>query len=148
MPTINRIRIINFSYNNDTRHIMDECFNFHGGTMPLNLANGGAKASWCNSFCSRLFPESNSGRNIAGFFRTKTTDLYPAEWKLDGGGGYLLTGLAMVPVESTPDEEISRKYVTYLTCKYHDPMPLIFFTSRWRRKEEICCISFLKEARS
>jgi len=31
MPGINRIRIVNFSYNNDSRHILDETFNFHGG---------------------------------------------------------------------------------------------------------------------
>jgi energy-coupling factor transporter ATP-binding protein EcfA2 len=45
MPRINRIRIINFSYNNDSRHILDETFNFHGGENALlNLANGGGKS--------------------------------------------------------------------------------------------------------
>lgn len=40
MPRINRIRIINFSYNNDSRHIQDETFNFHGGENALlSLAN-------------------------------------------------------------------------------------------------------------
>ena len=33
MPQINRIRIINFSYNNDKRHIIDESFNFYS-TVP------------------------------------------------------------------------------------------------------------------
>ena len=45
MPRINRIRIINFSYNNDSRHIQDETFNFHGGENALlSLANGGGKS--------------------------------------------------------------------------------------------------------
>ena len=42
MPKINRIRIMNFSYNNDTREIPDEIFRFYDGENALlNLANGG-----------------------------------------------------------------------------------------------------------
>ncbi|MDR3587589.1 MAG: hypothetical protein P4L59_20095 [Desulfosporosinus sp.] len=48
MPRISRIRIINFSYNNDSRHIQDETFNFHGGENALlSLANGGGRGKKC-----------------------------------------------------------------------------------------------------
>jgi len=59
MPRINRIRIINFSYNNDSRHIQDETFNFHGGENALlSLANGGGKVSWFSYSFSLSFRKS------------------------------------------------------------------------------------------
>jgi hypothetical protein len=152
MPTINRIRIINFSYNNDTRHIMDECFNFHGGDNALlNLANGGGKSVLVQLFLQPVVPGIKiQGRNIAGFFRKqKQPTFILLEWKLDGGGGYLLTGLAMVPVESTPDEEISRKirYFTF-TCKYHgsNAFDILHIPLAEKRGNMLHLLSF-KEAR-
>ena len=53
MPKINRIRIVNFSYNNNNRHIMDESFNFYGGeNVLLSLANGGVSPYWFRLCCS------------------------------------------------------------------------------------------------
>ncbi len=98
MPRINRIRIVNFSYNNDSRHILDETFNFHGGENALlNLANGGGKSVLVQLFLQPVAPGAKiQGRNIAGFFRKKKLPAYiMIEWKLDGAGGYLLTGVGM-----------------------------------------------------
>ncbi|PHJ37648.1 hypothetical protein P378_15465 [Desulforamulus profundi] len=74
MPRINRIRIVNFSYNNDSRHILDETFNFHGGENALlNLANGGGKSVLVQLFLQPVVPGVRiQGRNIAGFFRKKS----------------------------------------------------------------------------
>ena len=43
MPQINRLRIINFSYNNNFRNIIDETFDFYQGENALlNLKNAAA----------------------------------------------------------------------------------------------------------
>ncbi|MCL4442289.1 MAG: hypothetical protein M1609_17360 [Firmicutes bacterium] len=122
MPRINRIRIVNFSYNNDSRHILDETFNFHGGENALlNLANGGGKSVLVQLFLQPVVPGVRiQGRNIAGFFRKKKLPAYVMiEWKLDGAGGYLLTGIGIVSAEAPGVEEEKNRirYFTF-TSKY------------------------------
>jgi chromosome segregation ATPase len=122
MPRINRIRIVNFSYNHDSRHILDETFNFHGGDNALlNLANGGGKSVLVQLFLQPVAPGVRiQGRNIASFFHKKKLPAYVMiEWKLDGAGGYLLTGIGIVSAEAPgAEEEKSRvKYFTF-TSKY------------------------------
>lgn len=122
MPRINRIRIINFSYNNDSRHILDETFNFHGGKNALlNLANGGGKSVLVQLFLQPVVPGVRiQGRNIAGFFRKKKLPAYVMiEWKLDGAGGYLLTGIGIVSAEAPGvEEEKNRIRCFTFTSKY------------------------------
>jgi hypothetical protein len=122
MPRINRVRIVNFSYNNDSRRILDETFNFHGGENALlNLANGGGKSVLVQLFLQPVVPEVKiQGRNIAGFFRKKKLPAYMMiEWKLDGAGGYLLTGIGIVSAEApgVEDEKNRIRYFTF-TSKY------------------------------
>ena len=122
MPRINRIRIINFSYNNDSRHIQDETFNFHGGENALlSLANGGGKSVLVQLFFQPIVPEIKiQGRRINAFFRKKRLPAYVLiEWKLDAAGGYLLTGIGMVSAEvsGVEDEKNRVKYFTF-TSKY------------------------------
>jgi len=122
MPRINRIRIINFSYNNDSRHIQDETFNFHGGENALlSLANGGGKSVLVQLLFQPIVPEIKiQGRRINAFFRKKRLPAYVLiEWKLDGAGGYLLTGVGMVSAEvsGVEDEKNRVKYFTF-TSKY------------------------------
>jgi len=117
MPRINRIRIVNFSYNNDSRHIVDEPFNFYGGeNVLLNLANGGGKSVLVQLFLQPVVPGARiQGRNIAGFFRKKKLPGYiMIEWKLDGAGGYLLTGIGIVSAEA-PGMEEEKNRVRYFT---------------------------------
>ena len=122
MPRINRVRIVNFSYNNDSRHILDETFDFHGGENALlNLANGGGKSVLVQLMLQPVVPGVRiQGRNIAGFFRKKKVPTYiMIEWKLDGAGGYLLTGISIASAEAPGvEEEKNRvKYFTF-TSKY------------------------------
>lgn len=122
MPRINRIRIINFSYNNDQRHILDETFNFHGGENALlSLANGGGKSVLVQLVLQPVVPETKiQGRRINAFFRKKRLPAYVLiEWKLDGAGGYLLTGigLAAAEVSGIEDEKNRVKYFTF-TSRY------------------------------
>ena len=127
MPNINRIRIVNFSYNHDSRHIVDETFHFHGGEDALlNLSNGGGKSVLVQLFLQVIVPEVKiQGRNIASFFRKKSQPAYiMIEWKLDGGGGYLLTGIGITSAEAVEGEGAKPRvrYFTF-TSKYNAANP-------------------------
>lgn len=126
MPQINRIRIINFSYNNDKRHIIDESFNFYRGENALlSLKNGGGKSVLIQLIMQPLIPMVKiQGRSIKDFFKRKKTPTYVlVEWKLDDMGGYLLTGICIsnreVQVRENQDTENSIKYFTF-TTQYSD----------------------------
>ena len=123
MPRINRIRIVNFSYNHESRHIVDETFNFHGGEDALlSLSNGGGKSVLVQLFLQVIVPGAKiQGRNISSFFRKQKLPAYiMIEWKLDGaGGGYLLTGIAITAAEDA-EQEGARPRIRYFnfTSKY------------------------------
>lgn len=127
MPRINRVRIVNFSYNNDSRRIVDETFNFHGGENALlNLANGGGKSVLVQLFLQPVVPGVRiQGRNIADFFRKKKLPAYVMlEWKLDGAGGYLVTGIGLVSAEAAgAEEEKGRIRHFTFTSKYTGSNP-------------------------
>jgi hypothetical protein len=123
MPCINRIRIINFSYNNDVRHILDETFDFHGGENALlNLSNGGGKSVLVQLMLQPVVPRAKiQGRNIADFFKRQKRPAYVLiEWKLDGAGGYLLTGIALASEEtrSADEDEQGRVRLFTFLCTY------------------------------
>jgi len=125
MPQINRIRIINFSYNNDKRHIIDEKFNFYQGENALlSLANGGGKSVLVQLLLQPIIPCVRlQGRSISDFFRKRK---YPAyvliEWKLDDMGGYLLTGICLAGYETQAadgiEERTGIRYFTF-TVRYN-----------------------------
>ncbi len=122
MPKINRIRIVNFSYNHESRHILDECFDFHGGDDALlHLSNGGGKSVLVQLFLQPIVPGAKiQGRNISSFFRKQKLPAYiMIEWKLDGaGGGYLLTGIGFTAADAAEQEGKTRiRYFTF-TSKY------------------------------
>lgn len=151
MPKINRIRIVNFSYNHDSRHILDECFDFHGGDNALlNLANGGGKSVLVQMFLQPIVPEARiQGRNLASFFRRQKLPAYiMIEWKLDGAGGYLLTGICITAADAAEPEGRTRiRYFTftskYMAANAFDIMriPLI------ERRGDIIEVKPLREAR-
>lgn len=120
MPQINRVRIINFSYNGDKRQILDESFNFHGGENALlNLKNGGGKSVLVQVLMQPILPNTTlQTRKMKDFFIKKKLPSYILiEWKLDDQGGYLLTGIAMTNKESsgveTEEMDNSLKYFTF-----------------------------------
>lgn len=120
MPKINRIRIINFSYNNDKRQILDERFNFYQGENALlSLKNGGGKSVLVQLMMQPVFPLAKiQNRSMKDFFRKKKTPAFVLiEWKLDDSGGYLLTGICMANKDAqgreVQDAESSLKYFTF-----------------------------------
>lgn len=120
MPQINRCRIINFSYNNNFRNILDETFDFYQGESALlNLKNGGGKSVLVQVMLQPIIPKVRlMGRKIDDFFKGKKTPAYILiEWKLEDKGGYLLTGIALTNRESQSreqdEESNSIKYFTF-----------------------------------
>jgi len=124
VPKINRVRIVNFSYNNNNRHIIDECFDFYGGENALlSLANGGGKSVLVQAMLQPILPKVPLlGRKFRDFFSGKKTPSYiMIEWKLDDEAGYLLTGIAVAASTShsadEEDENTDIRYFTFL-CSY------------------------------
>jgi chromosome segregation ATPase len=122
MPKINRVRIVNFSYNNNNRHVIDECFDFYGGENALlSLANGGGKSVLVQAMLQPILPKvSLLGRKFRDFFISKKTPTYiMIEWKLDDNAGYLLTGIAIAARTShSADEEDEYTDIRYFTFLY------------------------------
>ncbi|WP_312461305.1 hypothetical protein, partial [Proteiniclasticum sp.] len=132
MPKISRIRIINFSYNGDKRLILDELFNLHQGEDTLiSLKNGGGKSVLVQALMQPILPDQRlQKRKMSDFFIRKKQPAYILiEWKLDQGGGYLLTGIAMMNKESvSQDQEEESHAIRYFTFTVHyklsDPMDI------------------------
>lgn len=129
MPQINRVRIINFSYNNNHRNIVDETFDFfQGENALLNLKNGGGKSVLVQLLLQPIIPKTRlMGRRLEDFFRGKKTPAYVLiEWKLEDQGGYLLTGIALTnktsQVREQDDANNSIKYFTF-TSHYRQANP-------------------------
>lgn len=122
MPKINRVRIVNFSYNDNNRHIIDELFDFYSGENALlSLSNGGGKSVLVQAMLQPVLPKATLlGRKFGDFFIGRKTPSYiMTEWKLDDDAGYLLTGIAVTgrSVHSANDqEEISEiRYFTFVS---------------------------------
>jgi len=121
MPQINRVRIINFSYNNNNRNIIDEIFNFYQGENALlSLKNGGGKSVLVQLLLQPIIPKAKlMGRRMEDFFKGRKTPSYVLiEWKLEDQGGYLLTGIGLTNREHQvrdQDEEVNNsvKYFTF-----------------------------------
>ena len=122
MPKINRLRVINFYYNNDVRHIGDETFSFYGGENALlNLANGGGKSVLVQLMLQPIIPDLKlQNRNMLSYFKRSS---YPAfiliEWLLDNEmkKDYLMTGISIAPKSSTDENAGNR--INYFTFTSH-----------------------------
>lgn len=122
MPKINRIRIMNFSYNNDTREIPDETLEFYDGENALlNLANGGGKTVLIQLFMQPILPDLKiQKRRMIDYFRKNSAPAYVLiEWLLDNPSikDYLMTGIAIAPGNSANMEESNR--INYFTFASH-----------------------------
>lgn len=118
MPKINRIRIINFAYNDDAREITDEIFRFYDGENALlNLANGGGKSVLVQLMMQPILPDLKmQKRRMADYFKKGTSPAYVIlEWKLDNEvrREYLMTGIAIAPRTSAADESSRIHYFTF-----------------------------------
>ena len=108
MPQINRVRIINFSYNNHHRNIIDETFDFfQGENALLNLKNGGGKSVLVQLLMQPVIPKTKlMGWRMEDFFRGKKTPAYVMiEVEAGGPGGLFAHGYR----DGEPDEPRPRE---------------------------------------
>ncbi|HOP99947.1 MAG TPA: hypothetical protein PK604_03760 [Acetivibrio clariflavus] len=130
MPKINRVRIVNFSYNDDNRHIFDEVFNYYGGQNTLmNLGNGGEKTVLVQTIMQPILPLIKvGGRVFKDVFKRNSSPSYILiEWLLGNNGGYVVTGIGIKRKETISRNEDSSdvdtshlKYYTFV-IEYNRP---------------------------
>lgn len=126
MSKINQIRMINLNYNHNTMRIDDETFYYGGENTLMSLRNGGGKSVFVQMVLA-LFVRGNY-RNIADrqfkdYFTTSQPTVIMAEWKLDGGNGYALTGMLVRRSPSAEENTLDiynfvAEYKTEGGCEY------------------------------
>ena len=96
MSKINIFRVVNLNYNNNANRIEDETFCFGGDNTLLSLQNGGGKTVLVQMliapFVHRRY-RNTTDRTFQSFFTTSKPTFLLIEWVLDGGAGYVLTGM-------------------------------------------------------
>ncbi len=115
MSKINRIRIMNLNYNGNTMRIDDETFDLNGESTLLSLRNGGGKTVLVQMVMS-LFVHKKyrdfSDRPFKSYFTGNQPTFIMAEWVLDHGQGYFLTGM-MVRKNQNPEEEEELEMINF-----------------------------------
>ena len=110
MPTINRVRVVNFKYDNDKKYIGDMLLELQGENSLINLENGGGKSVILQLALQVLLPNAElSNRKFVDYFKVNSgTAHIMIEWLLDSTvKEYLLTGIC-----ATRDSE-GLKFFTY-----------------------------------
>lgn len=112
MSKINKIRLVNLNYNNNTMRIEDESFYLDGENTMLNLRNGGGKSVIVQMvmapFVSKRYRRTND-RTFESYFTSPTPTYILVEWKLDDGAGYFLTAMMVRKKEGGSDENSKDK---------------------------------------
>ena len=132
MPQINKIRIVNFIYNDGNRFIADELYDLSSDRgKPLNtlfnMSNGGGKTVLAQLFMQPVHPRAMAGRRrIEDYFAHSTDHSYILiEWDLDGSDEKLLTGIAIAGSSSSSSDDSMRgntiRYYTFKTVYENSP---------------------------
>ena len=96
MSKIQTVRLINISYNNGNCRISDETLPFQGESTLIRLSNGGGKSVLVQMLIAPFVQKryrNTKERPFLGFFGSKKPSFILVEWALDGGAGYVLTGM-------------------------------------------------------
>ncbi|MDD6196314.1 MAG: hypothetical protein PUB12_05425 [[Clostridium] aminophilum] len=125
MPQINKIRIVNFNYNDGNRFIPDELYDLSSDkgealNSLFNLNNGGGKTVLVQLMMQPVHPRAMAGgRRIEDYFgRPGDHSFVLVEWNLDGSDDKLLTGIAIAGSASENNDENSRgNIIRYYTFK-------------------------------
>nr|WP_027871259.1 hypothetical protein [[Eubacterium] cellulosolvens] len=134
MPQINKIRIVNFSYNDGNRFIPDELYDLSSGggealNSLFNLNNGGGKTVLVQLMMQPVHPRAMAGgRRIEDYFgRPGDHSFVLLEWNLDGSDNKLLTGIAIAGSTAAGGDEKQRgnsiRYYTFKTIYDNSASP-------------------------
>jgi len=118
MPQINKIRIVNFGYNDGNRFIPDELYDLSSDkgealNSLFNLNNGGGKTVLVQLMMQPVHPRAMAGgRHIEEYFsRPGDHSFVLIEWNLDGSDDKLLTGIAIAGRASeNTDESLQNEF--------------------------------------
>jgi len=108
MSKINALRIVNFSYNNNSMKIDDETFDLGGESTLLSLRNGGGKSVMVQlmmaPFVNKRYRDLKD-RKFKSYFTQNSPSYILTEWVLDGGVGYVLIGMIVRKRLVTSDDD-------------------------------------------
>ncbi len=126
MPQINKIRIVNFSYDDGKRFIPDELYDLSAESGEalnslFNLVNGGGKTVLVQLIMQPVNPKAMAGgRRIEDYFIRPTDHSFVLlEWNTDNSKDKLLTGIAIAGSSSNSQDDSQRgnsiRYYTFMT---------------------------------
>lgn len=127
MSKINTFRAVNLNYNNNANRIEDETFHFEGDHTLLSLQNGGGKTVLVQMmlapFVHKRFRDT-ADRPFSGYFTSNRPTFLLVEWQLDGGAGYVLTGMMVRKRQADANEESAEELeVINFIHEYQQPNP-------------------------
>lgn len=124
MSKIQAFRLINVNYNHNATRISDECFYLQGESTLISLKNGGGKSVMVQMltapFVHKRYRDTKD-RTFESYFTTNKPSFILVEWALDGGAGYVLTGM-MVRKNQKPETE----------AESEEALEMIHFISEYR----------------
>lgn len=124
MSKINAVRFINLNYNNNAMKINDECMQFSGKSTLLSLRNGGGKTVLVQMMTAPFVhrgKQKTKDRPFESYFTTAKPFFILVEWLLDGGAGYVLTGLMVRKNQEISEEKTDALEMMAIISEYKEP---------------------------
>lgn len=124
MSKINAVRFINLNYNNNAMKINDECMQFSGKSTLLSLRNGGGKTVLVQMITAPFVhrgKQKTKDRPFESYFTTAKPSFILVEWLLDGGAGYVLTGLMVRKNQEISEEKTDALEMMAIISEYKEP---------------------------
>lgn len=124
MSKINAVRFINLNYNNNAMKINDECMQFSGKSTLLSLRNGGGKTVLVQMMTAPFVhrgKQKTKDRPFESHFTTAKPSFILVEWLLDGGAGYVLTGLMVRKNQEISEEKTDALEMMAIISEYKEP---------------------------
>lgn len=124
MSKINAVRFINLNYNNNAMKINDECMQFNGKSTLLSLRNGGGKTVLVQMMTAPFVhrgKQKTKDRPFESYFTTAKPSFILVEWLLDGGAGYVLTGLMVRKNQEISEEKTDALETIAIISEYKEP---------------------------
>lgn len=124
MSKINAVRFINLNYNNNAMKINDECMQFSGKSTLLSLRNGGGKTVLVQMMTAPFVhrgKKKTKDRPFESYFTTAKPSFILVEWLLDGGAGYVLTGLMVRKNQEISEEKTDALEMMAIISEYKEP---------------------------
>lgn len=104
--------------------INDECMQFSGKSTLLSLRNGGGKTVLVQMMTAPFVhrgKQKTKDRPFESYFTTAKPSFILVEWLLDGGAGYVLTGLMVRKNQEISEEKTDALEMMAIISEYKEP---------------------------